>query len=197
MATALSTNTPPYGGFWVRFAAHFVDNLIVSVIVFVVLMIALVTSGMGSGPDAIAAITQLLNPLILLFAQLYHAYFVSSEAMATPGKRMCGLTVTDVEGKRLGFLHALGRNVCAALSYLTLMIGFIMAGFTVRKQTLHDKLTGTLVHRQPGSGPSKVVRVLVTLFVTVFVLGILAGIFIPAYQDYVKRTQAAQPSNLP
>ena len=50
--------------------------------------------------------------------------------MATPGKRLCGLYVTDADGHRLSFIHALGRNLAALLSYLTLYIGFFMAGFT-------------------------------------------------------------------
>ena len=56
---------------------------------------------------------------------------------AWAGKRLCGLYVTDTAGHRLGFGRALWRNVAALFSYLTLYIGFFMAGFTGRKQALH------------------------------------------------------------
>ena len=45
----------------------------------------------------------------------------------------------------MSFAQALGRWFAAELSYLTLYIGFFMAGFTERKQALHDMVAGTLV----------------------------------------------------
>lgn len=191
MTTALTMDTPPYGGFWIRFAAHFIDGLIISLAAILLLMATVLATGIYD----VKAASGIINLMIVVMGQVYHAYFLSSETMATPGKKMCGLYVTASDGQRLGFGHALGRNICAALSYLTLYIGFIMIGFTERKQALHDKLTGTLVHRRLGSSPSRAVRLIVGTFVAVVGLGILAGIFVPAYQDYVKRTQAAPASN--
>src|SRR6185503_1175660 len=141
--------------------------------------------GGGGGDAASIGITVAM----VLLGQLYHAYFVSSEKMATPGKRLCGLYVTDLEGHRLGFGHALGRNLAALASYLTLYIGFIMAGFTERKQALHDKIAGTLVHRQPGSSAVIVIVIVLVLFFGIFVIGILAAVVIPAYQDYTVRAK--------
>ncbi len=53
--------------------------------------------------------------------------------------------MTDLAGRRIGFGRALSRWLAALLSYLTLYIGFFMAGFTARKQALHDYVAGTLV----------------------------------------------------
>jgi len=178
----------PYGGFWVRLAAHVVDGFIISIGVFVIAFILGLAAAMLGGGGGEAASIGITVAMVLL-GQLYHAYFVSSEKMATPGKRLCGLYVTDLEGHRLGFGHALGRNLAALASYLTLYIGFIMAGFTERKQALHDKIAGTLVHRQPGSSAVIVIVIVLVLFFGVFVIGILAAIAIPAYQDYTVRAK--------
>ena len=178
----------PYGGFWVRLAAHVVDGFIISIGVFVIAFVLGLAAAMlgGGGGEAVSVG---ITVAMVLLGQLYHAYFVSSEKMATPGKRLCGLYVTDLEGHRLGFGHALGRNLAALASYLTLYIGFIMAGFTERKQALHDKIAGTLVHRQPGSSAVIVIVIVLVLFFGVFVIGILAAVAIPAYQDYTVRAK--------
>jgi uncharacterized RDD family membrane protein YckC len=57
------------------------------------------------------------------------------------------LKVTDLEGRRISFARATGRHFAKLLSGFILMIGFIMAGFTQRKQALHDMIAGTLVVR--------------------------------------------------
>jgi type II secretory pathway pseudopilin PulG len=111
--------------------------------------------------------------------------------MATPGKRLCGLYVTDTGGHRLSFGRALWRNVAALLSYATLYIGFFMAGFTGRKQALHDMLAGTIVHRQPGSSAGMAIGIAVAGFIVIAIIGILAAIAIPAYQDFTFRAKTS------
>ncbi|MDX6593454.1 MAG: hypothetical protein QOJ13_2650 [Gaiellales bacterium] len=64
---------------------------------------------------------------------------------ATLGRRALGIKVTDVEGNRITFARATGRYFAKILSALTLLIGYIMAAFTARKQALHDLIAGTLV----------------------------------------------------
>jgi uncharacterized RDD family membrane protein YckC/Tfp pilus assembly major pilin PilA len=175
----------PYGGFWIRFAAHFVDGFIIGLIMLVIVVVWILAAGMQSA----VATNDWLGLIMLAVGQVYHACFVSSAKMATPGKRLCGLYVTDLEGHRLSFLHALGRNVAALLSYLTLYIGFFMAGFTERKQALHDKIAGTLVHRQPGGSAAIVIVIILAAFFLVAIIGILAAIALPAYQDYTVRAK--------
>jgi uncharacterized RDD family membrane protein YckC len=69
----------------------------------------------------------------------------SSARQATLGKMALKLAVTDLEGERIGFGRATGRYFAKFLSWLTLLVGFFMAGFTQRKQGLHDILAKTLV----------------------------------------------------
>jgi uncharacterized RDD family membrane protein YckC len=76
---------------------------------------------------------------------LYFPILESSNWQATIGKRAVGIKVIDLDGKRITFPRALGRFFAKIISGLVLYIGFIMAGFTERKQALHDIIAGTLV----------------------------------------------------
>jgi uncharacterized RDD family membrane protein YckC len=67
---------------------------------------------------------------------------------ATLGKRALELAVTDTTGNRISFLRALGRNLGKILSEIILLLGFVMAGFTTRKQALHDLISGCVVIRR-------------------------------------------------
>lgn len=43
----------------------------------------------------------------------------------------------------------MSRNLAKYLSNLTMGIGHLMCGFTIKKQALHDLLAGCLVLRRP------------------------------------------------
>jgi uncharacterized RDD family membrane protein YckC len=71
----------------------------------------------------------------------------SSSKQATIGKLMLKIRVTNATGARIGFGRASGRYFAKFISGATLLIGYVMAGFTERKQALHDIIAGTLVFR--------------------------------------------------
>ena len=80
----------------------------------------------------------------------YHARSWTSKHRATWGMRIAGLQVTDLEGRRLGWGRATGRFLARIVSYYTLGIGFLIQPFSAKGQTLHDRLSGTLVlNRSP------------------------------------------------
>jgi len=86
--------------------------------------------------------------ILLLFGSwLYEALLESSSYQATLGKMIFGMKVTDLNGHRISFGRATGRHFAKWLSTMILCIGYIMVGFTERKQGLHDLLAGTLVRR--------------------------------------------------
>ena len=68
----------------------------------------------------------------------------SSPLQATIGKLAVGIYVTDMEGKRVSFGKATGRYFAKIISAVILFIGFFMAGFTDKRQALHDKITNCL-----------------------------------------------------
>jgi uncharacterized RDD family membrane protein YckC len=79
---------------------------------------------------------------------LYNAYFESSEWQATLGKKVMNLVVTDLDGQRLTFGRASGRFFAKIISGLIPFgVGYIMAGFTEKRQALHDMIASCLVLR--------------------------------------------------
>ena len=154
----------PYAGFWIRLAAYFIDGVILGIpfgLVVIILMFLLGGFGlmMRRNPVDPRAAAALAGPLILglllgmlFFVGLQWLYFAgmeSSERQATFGKAAMSLRVGDLEGRRLSFAHATGRFFAKIVSGLIpLAIGYIMAGFTEKKQALHDMIAGTLVLRK-------------------------------------------------
>ena len=76
---------------------------------------------------------------------LYYASMESSSAQATLGKMAVGVKVTDDSGARIGSGCATGRYFGKIVSALILLVGYMMAGWTEKKQVLHDMMAGTLV----------------------------------------------------
>jgi uncharacterized RDD family membrane protein YckC len=165
---AVQVNAPvsaplPYAGFWVRFVAYLIDGVILGIPFFFVVMVLvflfgglrlLARRGPVGPPDA-----AFMGPIILgyflafaLFVVVQWLYFAgmeSSARQATFGKAAMSLRVTDLEGRPLTFGHATGRFFAKIVSGLIpLAIGYIMAGFTEKKQALHDMIAGTLVLRK-------------------------------------------------
>ena len=172
-----------YGGFWVRLGAYFVDGYIIWV-----LSVAAIT-GMAlvfTGKFTIYAETGLVGIVVAMF---YHASFVSSSMMATPGKRLFGLYVTDDQGRRLDIGRALGRHVAGILSWLTLGIGFLMIAYSDRKQALHDHKAGTLVRRKPGNSMGAMVVVFGLVFILVFGGGLVYWVAMPALVEYAAKQE--------
>jgi uncharacterized RDD family membrane protein YckC len=65
---------------------------------------------------------------------------------ATWGKQVFGMKVVSADGKRITKMQSVGRFLIKHfMSGLFMMIGFIMAAFTDRKQALHDLAAGTIV----------------------------------------------------
>lgn len=119
-----------YGGFWERVGASLIDFVI---LIVVQVLIASVL------PEMVAGV------LNLVIGWLYYALMESGESQATIGKRAVGLKVTDMNGGRISFGQATGRHFGKILSGLILLIGYLMMLWDDKKQTLHDKMAGTLV----------------------------------------------------
>src|SRR5439155_12619409 len=98
------------------------------------------------------------GPLILMGVVwvAYQALLESSTLQATVGKLLFGIVVTDTNGQRIGLPVAAVRAMSKALSGVLLMIGYIMALFTARRQALHDLIAGTLVLKKMQPSPSPV-----------------------------------------
>jgi uncharacterized RDD family membrane protein YckC len=190
-----------YAGFWRRWAALFLDQLIIGIplsVVFFFVSLAVGLAGGGQPDPAKVVMLQLgLYAVWFVVAAFYFAGLESSEAQATFGKRALGIKVTDLNGQRLSFKHALGRWAGAAISYMTMYIGFAMAGFTQRKQALHDYLASTLVvdrwaytrfpERQQRGLSGCLVLFIVMIVGMLVLIPILVAVAIAQYSEYVRR----------
>ena len=65
----------------------------------------------------------------------------SSKQQATFGKRAAGVIVTDLDGNRISFDHALIRSALRVVS----VFAYLFAAFTRRQQALHHLVADTLV----------------------------------------------------
>ncbi|CAN5873881.1 hypothetical protein BH24ACI1_BH24ACI1_07490 [soil metagenome] len=81
----------------------------------------------------------------LSIVTLYFAGSESSRWQTTVGKKFLRIKVGDFEGKRISFGKACLRLFGKWISGQILLIGYLMAFFTKRKQALHDFLAGTFV----------------------------------------------------
>lgn len=149
-----NTSTTEYGGFWKRFIAYFIDLLVSYILIFII-MIIFGHFAEQRGHE-IATIDNffvekqfLFNVTCMTALVLYYVLFECSPLQATPGKLCLGMRVTTMELQTVSFGRSLMRNLLKVFSVVTLLIGFFMAGFTPRKQALHDMMSGCLVVDKP------------------------------------------------
>ena len=114
-------------GFWIRFVAIILDGILVGGVTFGLAMV---------GAPAILGFVIGLG---------YYIYFPSSDMMATPGKAVLGLKITDNDGNQITGGTAIVRYLGYIISAIVLYIGFLMVGFSDKKRGLHDMIAGTLV----------------------------------------------------
>ncbi len=157
-------STVQYAGFWLRFVAYIIDGFI-SGLAFLVLLIPLflltgagaALSKIGSGEDISDNVAAFLGfgfifglfGIIFLVSWLYYALAESSSWQATPGKKMLNLKVTDMTGQPITFGRASGRYFAKIITgMIPLAIGYILAGFTEKKQAVHDMIASCVVLRK-------------------------------------------------
>jgi uncharacterized RDD family membrane protein YckC len=144
-AATPDATTPEYAGFWLRVWAGVIDVFIEAIgallfsglVYYSILLFADSSYGLTHATAAyvsgIAAIA-----FLIIEAWLYCAFTESSSHRATVGKRIVGLQVVTASGDKLSFGQATVRHFMKFLSLFTAAVGFMMAGWTKRRQALHD-----------------------------------------------------------
>lgn len=151
-----------YAGFWLRFVAYIIDSVILSVAAGAIILILFFATGFAAmvrnstanpnsdifqGTVLVAIILVAISMLVGVW--LYYALMESSRHQATLGKMALGLIVTDLRLQPISFGRASGRFFAKFITGLIpLWIGYIMAGFTAKKQALHDMIASCLVMRK-------------------------------------------------
>ncbi|MFL1674393.1 RDD family protein [Paenibacillus thiaminolyticus] len=151
-----------HAGFWKRFFANLIDSIIIFILArLIVLIIALLITSLMFETIFISLINTfehrtaeiLFGILSLTIAWggslsvlwLYYAIMESSRFKGTLGKLALGIAVVDERFEKVSFGRASARYWSKCVSVVTLYIGFLMAGFTEKKQALHDKIANTYV----------------------------------------------------
>ena len=169
VAAAAPAGARAYAGFWLRFVATIIDGLILGIpfsalgfLVIASMLPAILQSAQNAqDPRAALGLAAAVLPrifflvvIVLGAGWLYWGLMESSAWQATLGKKALGLYVTDLSGARASFGRASGRyfagrgiSAIYGIGGLYYLIDCIMAGFTERKQALHDMIAGCLVVR--------------------------------------------------
>jgi uncharacterized RDD family membrane protein YckC len=152
-----------YAGLGRRFIAFIVDIILIILIGLIVITFFSLVNGIryayflasgvpysslteaGSLDAAVGPIVAAFGMLLIVVPWLYFAGFESSRSQATPGKVLMHLIVTDLEGNKPTFARTTLRFFFKYISALIIFIGFLMIGFTKKRQGLHDKIAGCLV----------------------------------------------------
>lgn len=139
-----------YAGFWIRFVAYMIDNLLIGIvqsIVTVIVMIPFIGAAGNIDPANMLPFFIAYGGAVVfsLFANAaYEAYFLGRNG-ATPGKMILGLKVIRPDGRPVTWKTGLFRFLAKILSSLTLSIGYMMAGWDEEKRSLHDRVCDTRV----------------------------------------------------
>jgi len=152
-----------YAGLGRRFIAFIVDIILIIIIGSIVITFFSLVNGVkyayfmatgvhysalteaGSLDAAVGPIVAAFGMFLIVVPWLYFAGFESSRSQATPGKVLMHLIVTDLAGNKPTFARTTLRFFGKFISTLIIFIGFVMIGFTKKRQGLHDKIAGCLV----------------------------------------------------
>lgn len=120
----------PRAGFWRRFAAAFIDGIIVAIVISV-LFAALKGPGYALG---------------LLLSIAYFVYLEGGPTGQTIGKRALGIRVIGFDtGGPIGYGRAFIRWIGRYVSALVIYIGYLWMLWDREKQCWHDKFANDVV----------------------------------------------------
>jgi uncharacterized RDD family membrane protein YckC len=143
----LNTGELNYAPISLRFAAVFLDGLILGAVNFGIGLIAglSVAHAVGTRPNGAIALQMVLIAIQLCVGISYDVLMVGKYG-ATLGKMACKIKIVTADGGRVSYWRALGRYFAKVLSAFTCMIGYIIAFFDhPQRRALHDHICNTRV----------------------------------------------------
>ena len=127
-----------YVGFWARFAANFLDGILICIFVSPASISYLAGGIHSKGLEFFSVVLYILAQIILLVLWF--------KKQASIGKMAISAKIVDAKtGKAPTKRQLIGRYFAYLLSSLPLGIGFLWIAFDPKKQGWHDKLAGTAV----------------------------------------------------
>lgn len=133
----------PQASFSRRFVAMIVDFVLCVGLLVVLIMLS--TLGISSAEESVNLIVGILT-IVTIFLVLVVPPFFIYKFSATPGKKIMGIKVVDVDGSKLTWKQAFIREVFGkGLSGLVWNLGYLWAIWDKNQQTWHDKMAHTIV----------------------------------------------------
>jgi len=134
-----------FAGFDLRMLADVIDWFIIFGMCIVFELAIVLTLGFNQ-MQTIAMFTAgiVLLPFLKFFYHLYMEY----QRQATIGKALLNIKVTNMQGIKPSFQEVLMRNLCKAISTITLFFGYFYLFLNKKQQALHDKMANTLVVKE-------------------------------------------------
>jgi uncharacterized RDD family membrane protein YckC len=120
----------PRAGFWTRFAAAFLDGVLIAIAQGILVAI------IGSAGQALG----------ILISLSYFTYFEGSPSGQTVGKRALNIRVIDFGGAgSIGYGRAFIRWIGRFVSAIVILLGYLWMLWDKEKQTWHDKFANAVV----------------------------------------------------
>jgi uncharacterized RDD family membrane protein YckC len=128
-AGAVSVTTAR-AGFWRRFAAAFIDGILLNIVGWILMAILGTGGGYGIG---------------ILITIGYFTYFHGSTGQ-TPGDAALSIRVVDKDGGgSIGYGRAFVRWLVSIVSGIVILLGYLWMLWDSEKQTWHDKAANSVV----------------------------------------------------
>jgi uncharacterized RDD family membrane protein YckC len=136
-----------YAGWWVRFFAYFVDNLIIGIPASIVGGIIAAVTGAFSSTNPNGGGVFIFYAILVLATVGYYVYFWTQRDGQTIMNKALGIKVAKTDGSPITTGTAIIRYIGYIINSIIfgLPIGFIWAAFDSQKQGWHDKIAGTIV----------------------------------------------------
>jgi uncharacterized RDD family membrane protein YckC len=134
-----------YGGFWIRFGAKIIDGILLQIINY--LIVLPIFAVMGTHETRVLGVLWFFQIIISLLVPVALTTFFNGKYGATPGKMACRLKIVTADGGKITYLRAFARYFSEIISSMTLLIGYMMAGWDEEKRALHDRICNTRVIR--------------------------------------------------
>lgn len=158
-----------YAGFWIRYVANVIDSLVLAIPQMIV--------GVIMGVGGVSSKSSFPMAISMLVTWIYFI-FMTEKYQATLGKRAVGIRVVSDNSEKLTLGQIILRETIGKLvSMVILGIGYIMAGFTARKQALHDKIASTVVvYDDPNKKTPVWIFIVALVLPAIAIVGLLASI---------------------
>jgi uncharacterized RDD family membrane protein YckC len=144
----------PPAGFWLRFVAHFIDQLFLGIIGFVI-SVVIATFVVDTSLDGalyfefadVHVFTWWIIGVTMALEVLYFTVAIGAWGR-TIGKAMLGIRVVVRDGSRVSYARSLARCLLYLIQLELIMgLSFLVIAFNPEKQGIHDMICNTGVVR--------------------------------------------------